>query len=65
VSADVEPYDGPRSVSAADTENVTEVRPGGTFEGIQLGFVGVNAELPFRVYMLEDPTRVVVEVRDA
>jgi hypothetical protein len=56
-------YDGPRTLAAGSTEWVTEVRPGTLFEGILQGFVGVEEEVPFRVYLLEDPTRLVLEVR--
>lgn len=41
---------------------VTEVRNGGVFEGINDGAVGVTGELPFRVYALAAPARVVLEV---
>ncbi|MGY1772732.1 AMIN-like domain-containing (lipo)protein [Blastococcus sp. SYSU D00813] len=43
---------------------VTEVVLGATFEGTTEAFVGTTAESPFRVYLLEGPTRVVVEVAD-
>ena len=51
-------------VSAADTVGVTEVVFDGTFEGQSVAFIGTSAQLPFRVYLLEDPARVVVEVAD-
>ncbi len=66
-SVDVPPgtteYDGAGQVASADTELVTEVIAGAWFEGYQDGFVGVDSEVPFRVYRLEDPTRIVLEVR--
>ncbi|WP_409328553.1 AMIN-like domain-containing (lipo)protein [Trujillonella humicola] len=43
---------------------VTEVVLGATFEGTTESFVGTTGESPFRVYLLEGPTRVVVEVAD-
>ena len=59
------PYSaGPQLLSPASTSVVTEVFPGGTFEGQQLGVVGLDREVPFRVYRLDDPTRIVVEVVD-
>ena len=45
-----------------DTEVVTEVVWDSTFEGTSVAFVGTAAEVPFRVYQLDGPTRVVVEV---
>ncbi len=49
-------------VAAPDTATVTEVVFDGTFEGQSVAFVGTSAQAPFRVYLLEDPARVVVEV---
>jgi len=54
--------DGP--VPGSGTEVVTEVVFGATFEGTTEAFVGTTAETPFRVYLLEGPTRIVVEVAD-
>jgi hypothetical protein len=58
----VVPYSGPDRVRAADTEVVTEAVFDGTFEGTSVAFVGTTARLPFRVYSLGSPTRVVLEV---
>lgn len=55
--------DGP--VTGAGTQTVTELVWDATFEGTSVTFVGTSAEVPFRVYLLEGPTRVVVEVADA
>jgi hypothetical protein len=52
--------DGP--VRIADTEVVTEAVFDATFEGTTVAFVGTTARAPFRVYLLEAPTRVVLEV---
>jgi len=41
---------------------ITEVYVGTTFEGITRVFLGLPAETPFRVFGLEDPSRVVVDV---
>ena len=46
------------------TQTVTEVAWDATFEGTSVAFVGTTGEAPFRVYALEDPTRLVVEVAD-
>jgi len=34
----------------------------GTFEGTAVAFVGTSRKEPFRVYMLQDPSRVVIDV---
>jgi hypothetical protein len=60
----VDEYASHDPLSAADTETVTEVVFDGTFEGQTEAFVGTAAEVPFRVYLLEGPTRVVLEVAD-
>jgi len=60
----VEEYSG-GPLSAADTRAVTEVVFDATFEGTTVSFVGTTGRNPFRVYALENPARVVVEVADA
>jgi hypothetical protein len=60
----VEEWSGPDPLGAADTEVVTEVAFDATFEGTTVAFVGTTARTPFRVYLLESPTRVVIEVAD-
>ncbi|MGO1202669.1 MAG: AMIN-like domain-containing (lipo)protein [Cellulosimicrobium funkei] len=61
----VEEYAGPNPVRAGDDGEVEEVLLRGVFEGYTQAFVGVDDEQrPFRVFSLEDPTRVVVDVRD-
>jgi hypothetical protein len=60
----VEEYPGPDRIAAAASETVTEVVFDATFEGQTVTFVGVDGEAPFRVYLLEDPVRVVLEVAD-
>lgn len=52
------------TVSGADTDVVTEAFFNGTFEGISQAFVGTTAQRPFRVYLLTDPVRVVLDVRE-
>ena len=59
----IEEYGG-APLPGNDTEVVTEVVWDSTFEGTSVAFVGTTAELPFRVYLLEDPARVVLEVVD-
>jgi hypothetical protein len=51
-------------VTGADTEVVTEVVFDATFEGTSVAFVGTAERSPFRVYLLQNPTRVVVDVAD-
>jgi hypothetical protein len=58
-------FDGPNPLPGSGTRTVTEVVYDHTFEGTAVAFVGTTARTPFRVYALSDPTRVVVEVRDA
>jgi hypothetical protein len=58
----VEEFSSPGPVSASDTEVVTEVVFDATYEGTTNTFVGTTRKAPFRVYLLEGPTRVVVEV---
>jgi hypothetical protein len=64
VDTGVEEYSGPRSRAIPETEVVTEAVFDGTFEGQTTAFIGTTAEVPFRAYLLEDPVRVVIEVRD-
>jgi hypothetical protein len=61
----VEEFAGPKPLPGAGTQTVTEVVFDATFEGTTVAFVGTTAEAPFRVYALSNPTRVVLEVRDA
>jgi|tagenome__1003787_1003787.scaffolds.fasta_scaffold20913784_1 hypothetical protein len=61
----VEEFAGPKPLPGAGTKTVTEVVFDATFEGTTVAFVGTTAQAPFRVYALSNPTRVVLEVRDA
>ena len=61
----VEEYSAAGPLSVPDTETVTEVVFDATFEGTTVAFVGTKARAPFRVYLLEAPTRVVLEVAHA
>ena len=58
-------FDGPNPLPSSGTRTVVEVVVDTTFEGTTTAFVGTTAQTPFRVYALSDPTRVVLEVRDA
>jgi hypothetical protein len=60
----VEEWAGPDPLPGNGTRTVTEVAWDATFEGTSVAVVGTTGEAPFRVYALEDPTRVVVEVAD-
>jgi hypothetical protein len=60
----VEEWTGPDPLPGNGTQTVTEVAWDATFEGTSVAFIGTTGEAPFRVYALEDPTRVVVEVAD-
>jgi hypothetical protein len=57
-------YSGPDHLSAAGTQAVREVVFDSTFEGTTVAFIGTAATTPFRVYALDAPARVVVEVAD-
>jgi hypothetical protein len=57
-------YSSPAPLTAQGTKNVTEVVYDATFEGTAVSFVGTKAQTPFRVYLLENPTLVVLEVAD-
>jgi len=60
----VEEWSGPDPLPGNGTQTVTEVAWDATFEGTSVAFVGTTGEAPFRVYALEGPTRVVIEVAD-
>jgi hypothetical protein len=51
-------------VKGQGTEVVTEAFYDATFEGSSVTFVGTTERTPFRVYLLDSPTRVVLEVAD-
>ena len=57
-------WTGPDPLPGNGTRTVTEVAWDATYEGTSVAFVGTSGEAPFRVYSLEGPTRVVVEVGD-
>lgn len=53
----------PRRFTPAGTALVREVVFDGVFEGQTSAFIGLSARRPFRVFRLNDPPRVVVDVR--
>lgn len=54
-------YFGPSALSA-DTASVTEAKSAGDFEAVLTWVAGVRAEQPFRVLVLDNPPRLVVDV---
>lgn len=56
-------YDGPGRLRIPDAQVVSELVYASLFEGRLQAFVGVDdGEMPFRVYRLTEPSRVVIEV---
>jgi hypothetical protein len=55
-------YQAGSPLTAGGTEMVTEVVFDATYEGMSMAFVGTKAPAPFRVYLMQNPTRVVLEV---
>jgi hypothetical protein len=55
-------YAGKGPLTAVGTKAVTEVVFDQTFEGTTAAFIGTAVRTPFRVYRLDSPTRIVVEV---
>lgn len=59
----VEEFSGDR-IEPADTDSIEEIVYRYWFEGYTTAFIGVDdAERPFRVFLLEEPMRVVVDVQ--
>ena len=58
----VEEFTGDRIVPA-DTEAIDEIVYRYWFEGYTTAFIGLDEKRPFRVFLLENPTRVVVDVQ--
>jgi len=58
----IQEYDGSQPLPGSGTEVVTEVVWDSTFEGTSVAFVGTTEQTPFRVYLLTDPVRVVLDV---
>jgi hypothetical protein len=58
----VDEYAGPRSLRPRDTAAVREVRVGAVFEGQYDAYVGVDRRRPYRVFRLDGPPRVVLDI---
>lgn len=58
----VEEYAAEAPLTAAGTGSVTEVVFAATYEGVTSAFIGTRDPRPFRAYLLQEPTRLVVEV---
>ena len=58
-------YEGPEQINPERGGIVQEVEIGGVFEGHRQAFVGLSSKQPFRVFSLDDPTRVVIDVQHA
>lgn len=56
-------YAGPAAILPPPGGVIREVRWDGIFEGTLQLVIGVDSEEPFRVFLLEDPTRVVIDVQ--
>lgn len=56
-------YDGPDRIRPHDTTAIREIVNDTIYEGEHVFFIGVADELPFRVFRLDGPQRVVVDVR--
>jgi hypothetical protein len=56
-------YEGPATIVPAPGGAIREVEFGTVFEGTLDIFVGVESEEPFRVFLLESPTRIVLDVQ--
>lgn len=57
-----EPWTGAEEIAPQSGGVITEVVRGPLYEGRQQVFVGLEENEPFRVFSLEDPTRVVLDV---
>jgi hypothetical protein len=61
----VDEFTSSAPLTAAGTEAVREVVFDATYEGTTVAFAGTSGAAPFRVFALQNPARVVVDVRDA
>ena len=57
-----EDYQGPQRIDPEATGVIQEVVYGSIFEGHTEIFIGLASQEPFRVFLLEDPTRVVIDI---
>jgi hypothetical protein len=58
-------YPGPRKFNTPGLANVTAVALTGDFEGVVTTGIGMRHQAPVSVYTMDDPTRVVIDVRRA
>jgi len=58
-----QPFVGARSFAPETGGVVKDVRYGSVFEGQAEIWVGLSSDEPFRVFSLEDPTRVVIDIQ--
>lgn len=63
-AADAEAWHGPEDLTPSSGGIIEEARRGVLHEGRQDVFLGLDSAEPFRVFALDHPTRVVVDVRD-
>lgn len=56
------PYVGPQRFSPASGGVVKEVVYGDVFEGQAEVYIGLSSKQPFRVFLLESPTRIVIDI---
>ncbi len=57
-------YEGPDVIAPPSGGAIAEVVVDSFFEGTMEIFVGVTAETPFRAFLLENPTRLVLDVQN-
>ena len=55
-------YIGPQRFSPASAGVVKEVVYGAVFEGQAEVYIGLSSKQPFRVFLLESPTRIVIDI---
>ena len=55
-------YVGSRRFQPASAGVIQEVVYGDVFEGQAEVYIGVSSKQPFRVFLLEDPTRIVIDI---
>ena len=62
LSTDARYYDGPDRVDPTATANVEEIYLGTWFEGTYDAAMGLQSQQPFRVFHLQNPDRLVIDV---
>lgn len=56
-------YTGPAAILPPSGSVIREVKWGGIFEGTLQIFIGVSEKVPFRAFLLDSPTRLVIDVQ--